>query len=178
MGKRPTRELVIIGGILHQNLAQVRFAEDNHMVDALASDRSDQPFGEAVLARRAWGDGLVTDAHGPQSAGDECAVDLIPITDQVARRLSPRECFGDLACDPFRGRICRDIDPDKVSAGRPDDDEDIEQNRIQWLEQRTGPWPRCPVRGYAGRCTIPGTAAHIALPCTSRRWTERPQSRA
>jgi hypothetical protein len=98
VGKRPTRELVIIGGILHQNLAQVRFAEDNHMVDALASDRSDQPFGEAVLARRAWGDGLVTDAHGPQSAGDECAVDLIPITDQVARRLSPRECFGDLAC--------------------------------------------------------------------------------
>ena len=29
------------------------------MIDALASDRSDQPFGEAVLPRRAWGDGLV-----------------------------------------------------------------------------------------------------------------------
>ena len=80
--KRPmSSQLVIIGGILHQNLAQVRFAEDNHMVDALASDRSDQPFGEAVLPRRAWGDGLVTDAHGPQLAGYECAVDLIPITD-------------------------------------------------------------------------------------------------
>ena len=33
------------------------------MVDALASDRTDQPFGEAVLPRRARGDGLVTDAH-------------------------------------------------------------------------------------------------------------------
>jgi hypothetical protein len=141
-------QLVIIGGILHQNLAQVRFAEDNHMVDALASDRSDQPFGEAVLPRRAWGDGLVTDAHGPQSAGDECAVDLIPITDQVARRLGPRECFGDLACDPFRGRICRDIDPDKVSAGQPDDDEDIEQiesngwNNEQVLAAMSGAWLR------------------------------------
>src|SRR5437870_9112381 len=66
------------------------------MVDALAPNRSDQPFGEAVLPRRAWGDGLITDAHGAQSVRDGSAIDAIPITDQVARRLSPRECFGDL----------------------------------------------------------------------------------
>jgi hypothetical protein len=30
------------------------------MVDALASDRSDQSFGEAILPRRAWGDGVCT----------------------------------------------------------------------------------------------------------------------
>ena len=35
------------------------------MVDTLESDRSDQPFGEAVLARRAWDNWLVADAHGP-----------------------------------------------------------------------------------------------------------------
>src|SRR5258706_9480827 len=75
------------------------------MVDALASDRSDQPFGEAVLPRRAWGDGLVADAHGAQSVRDGSAIDAIPIADHVARRLSPRECFGDLACDPVRGRM-------------------------------------------------------------------------
>src|SRR5207245_653270 len=97
------------------------------MVDALASDRSDQPFGEAVLPRRAWGDGLVADAHGAQSVRDGSAIDAIPITDQVARRLSPRECFGDLACDPVRGRMGCDVDPDEVSAGQPNDDERIEQ---------------------------------------------------
>src|SRR5467141_5409636 len=85
------------------------------MVDALASDRSDQPFGEAVLPRRAWGDGLVADAHGAQSVRDGSAIDAIPITDHVARRLSPRECLG---CD---------VDPDKVSAGEPYDDKGIEQ---------------------------------------------------
>src|SRR5436190_19363420 len=68
----------------------MRFAQDNHMIDALASDRSDQPFGEAILPRRAWGDGLVTDAHGAQSACDGSAVDSIPIRDQVARSLIPR----------------------------------------------------------------------------------------
>src|SRR5947199_5012448 len=66
------------------------------MVDALASDRSDQPFGEAVLPRRAWGDGLVADAHGAQAVRDGGAIDAIPIADHVAPRLSPRECFGDL----------------------------------------------------------------------------------
>jgi hypothetical protein len=30
----------------------VRFAQDNYMVGALASDGSDQSFGEAVLPRR------------------------------------------------------------------------------------------------------------------------------
>src|SRR5438876_7050255 len=97
------------------------------MVDALASDRSDESFGEAVLPRRAWGDGLVADAHGAQSVRDGSAIDAIPIADHVARRLSPRECFGDLACDPVCGRMGCDVDPDEVSAGQPNDDKGIEQ---------------------------------------------------
>src|SRR2546427_10223967 len=108
------------------------------MVDALAPDRSDQPFGKAVLPRRAWGDGLVVDAHGAQSVRDGSAIDAIPIADQVARRLSPRECFGDLACDPVRGRMGCDVDPDKVSADQPNDDPH-RADRSQWSEQRTGP---------------------------------------
>src|SRR5205809_5452693 len=63
--RRMSPQLIIISGILRQYPAQVRFAQNNHMVDALAPDRTDQPFGEAVLPRRARGDGLVTDAHGP-----------------------------------------------------------------------------------------------------------------
>src|SRR5207245_5161052 len=97
------------------------------MVVALASDRSNQPFGEAVLPRRAWGDGLVTDAHGTQSVRDGSAVDLIPIADQVARGLIPRECLRDLACNPFSRRTRCDVDPDKVSADQPNDDQGIEQ---------------------------------------------------
>ena len=40
---------------------------------------SDESFGEAVLPRRARGDGRVADAHGSQSVPDGSAVDLIPI---------------------------------------------------------------------------------------------------
>src|SRR5438876_12199019 len=97
------------------------------MVDTLASDRSDQPFGEAVLPRRAWGDGLVADAHGSQSVPDGSAIDLIPIADHVARGLIPGECLCDLACDPVRCRMRCDGDPHEVWAGQSHDDEGIEQ---------------------------------------------------
>src|SRR5712671_1795861 len=97
------------------------------MVDALASDRSDQSFGKAVLPRRAWSDRFVADAHGSQSMPDGNAIDLIPIADQVARGLIPRECLCDLACDPVRCRVRCDVDPDEISAGQPDYDEGIEQ---------------------------------------------------
>ena len=64
--KRPmSPQLVIINGISRQAAAEVRFAQDNHMVDALATNRSDQSFGEAVLPWRAWGNRLVADSHGP-----------------------------------------------------------------------------------------------------------------
>src|SRR5258706_10192470 len=97
------------------------------MVDALASDRSDQSFGEAVLPRRAWSDRFVADAHGSQSVPDGNSIDLIPIADQVARGLIPRECLCDLTRDPVRGRMRCDVDPDEVSAGQSHDDEGVEQ---------------------------------------------------
>ena len=31
-------------GVRFQNPTQIRLAQDNHMIDALAPDRSDQPF--------------------------------------------------------------------------------------------------------------------------------------
>src|SRR5262249_42019743 len=102
------------------------------MVEALASDRSHQSFGEAVLPRRTCGDRFVVDAHSSQSmrdrsaiddpdhgsdSVDRSAIDLIPITDQIAWGLIPRECLRDLACDPVRCRMRCDVDPDELSAG-------------------------------------------------------------
>ena len=63
----------------------MRLTQGDHMVDALASNRSDQSFGKAVLPRRACRDRFVADAHGAQSMPDSRAVDLIAIADQVAR---------------------------------------------------------------------------------------------
>jgi len=53
------------------------------MVDTLATDRSDQPFGKAAGAV-----GLPPDTHGAQSACDDGAVDPTPIANAVLRRFA------------------------------------------------------------------------------------------
>ena len=41
--------LIIVASVRFQNAAQMHLAQDNDVVQTLPADRSDQPFGEAVL---------------------------------------------------------------------------------------------------------------------------------
>src|SRR4030088_1423701 len=76
---------VVIVRIVFQNPTQMFLVQDNDVVQTLAPDRSDQPFGKAVLPRRGRCNWLISDTHGTQSARDDSAVDSIPISDQIAR---------------------------------------------------------------------------------------------
>src|SRR6202011_3604022 len=126
--QRPMRSnAVVIDRIVFQNSAQMCLAQNDDVIQTLAPDRSDQPFGKAVLPRRSWWDRLVPNAHGAQSACDDGTIDAIPIADHVARSLIPRECFCDLARNPFGGRMCCDADPDQLSAIQPHYDVGVEQ---------------------------------------------------
>src|SRR5258707_2527081 len=101
----------------------MRLTQDNDVVHTLTPDRSDQPFGKAVLPRRGWCGRLVADAHGAQSAREDAAIDPVPIADDVVRSLIPRKCLRHLTCNPFVRGLCCDVDPDEVvSALEPDDD--------------------------------------------------------
>src|SRR5450631_169202 len=99
-------DLVVVTGIRFQNPAQMCFAQDNDVVQTLTPDRSDQPLGETILPRRGRCDGPIAYAHGAQSACDDRTIDAIPVADHVARSFIPRECFCDLARNPFCSRMC------------------------------------------------------------------------
>src|SRR6202048_891080 len=120
-------DAVVVGGERFQSSAQMRLAQDNDVVQALAPDRSDQPFGKAILPRRGWRGRLVPNAHCAQAGRGDPALDPVAIADEVVRSLIPRKCLRYLTCNPFRRRICCDVDPDEVSAAESDDDEGIEQ---------------------------------------------------
>src|SRR3984893_9809364 len=105
----------------------MRLAQDNDVVHTFTPDRSDQPFGKAILPGRRWCNGPIPDAHGAQSAHDDATIDPVAIADEVMRSLIPGKCLRYLTCNPFGRRICCDVDPDEVSAVEPDDDEGIEQ---------------------------------------------------
>jgi len=92
----------------------MHLAQDNDVVHTLTPDRSDQPFGKAILPRRGLCGRLVPDAHGAQSARDDAAIDPVAIADEVVRSLIPGKCLRYLKCNPFGRGICCDVDPDEV----------------------------------------------------------------
>src|SRR3981189_92471 len=116
-------DVVVVACVRSQDSAQMHLAQDNDVVHTLTPDRSDQPFGKAILPRRGWCGRCVPDAHGAQSERDDAAIDPIAIADEVVRSLIPRKCFRYLTCNPFGRGICCDVE---VSAAEPDDDEGIE----------------------------------------------------
>ena len=67
----------------------MRLTKNDDMIQALAADRPDQPFGKAILPKRCRCGGLVPDAHGAQSACDDGAINAIPIANEVLWGLIP-----------------------------------------------------------------------------------------
>ena len=120
-------DAIIIAGVRFLNLAQMRLAQDKDVVHTLTPDRSDQPFGKSIQLGRRWCNGLIAGAHGAQSAHDDATIDPIAIADEVVPSLIPGKCLRYLTCNAFGRRICCDVDPNKVPAVDPDNDEGIEQ---------------------------------------------------
>ena len=140
----------------------MRLAQDDDMVDALAPDRPDQPFGKTVLPE---GDAGAMGLSRMPVAQIRClgnfTIDTIPIPDEVTRRLMPGECLGQLACDPSGRRVLCNVNPDEVSAVQSNDDEDrrtIEANGRDHEQIHGG----TAAHDCAGRCAIPDLAVHAA----------------
>jgi hypothetical protein len=63
--------VVVIMGIRAKDAAQVLCAECHQVVHALATDRANQPFGEAVLPGRTGRDWSVAYTHGGEPLADD-----------------------------------------------------------------------------------------------------------
>ena len=83
------------------------------MVDALPSDRADEPFDIGVLPGRARRCRSISDAERPKAPGDDLPIGAISIANPVLRSLLPAARLRQLSRNPFRGRVC--------GCGRPQD---------------------------------------------------------
>jgi hypothetical protein len=104
---------VVVGGVVRKQPTKVPLTQYHDMVEALASDRSDEAFYLAVLPWSSRGDGPVSNAHRSQSSCDDSATGAITVTDQEGRCLLPRKRFGDLPGHPRGGRVRCYVGPDE-----------------------------------------------------------------
>src|SRR3982074_731857 len=147
-------DAVVVMSVRFQNPAEMRLAQNDDVIQTLTPDRSDQPFGKAILPRRGWCSGRVPGAHGTRSARDDNAVDSIPISDHIARSHLPGKSLGYLTCNPLRRRVGCDVNPNEISAIKPynheavehseangRDDEQIHGGNVRRVVSQKGPPP-------------------------------------
>ena len=113
--------------ICAQDPAQLGFAQDHDMIQAVSPDRADEPFDVSVLPGRSRCRWSVADTHGREASGCWMAVRGISITDEVSRRLLPGKGLGDLSGDPVGRRVGGDVDPHRLASLKPDNHQAVEQ---------------------------------------------------
>src|SRR5690349_4949420 len=102
-------------------------AEDDYLIEALVTDRSDQSLSMAVLPRRPSCGRTVADSHCANPAAvcwTECTV---AVADEVAWRRVPGKSFRHLPGYPFGGRMGSDAKTYQSATLVTEDHQTVEQ---------------------------------------------------
>ena len=86
-------------------MAKMSFTEDNHMIEAVPPDRTDQPLRVAILPRRPRRTRSIPDAHCLKAPDVGFAIRTVSITDEISRCLVPAAGFSQLTGNPFGVRM-------------------------------------------------------------------------
>ena len=96
---------MVIICIRRKVLVQRSFAEHDHLIQALAADRADQPFDVRPLPRRSWRRQHLLDPLRFHLVYELLAEDLVAVAEQVARCSVPGERFPQLLRCPLGSRM-------------------------------------------------------------------------
>ena len=107
---------VVVVGIFAQQFAQMALIDDDQMIQAFPSDRSDQALNISVLPRRTRCSWSIPNSHGVQPLLEDLAKGAVTIANKMARRPVPGKGFGDLMRKPFCRRMRGHADMDQLSS--------------------------------------------------------------
>src|SRR5216684_373481 len=91
---------VVVAEVAVQTTTQMSLVQDDHVVEKLAADGSDDALREGVLPRRAWCREDLGDAHALHPSPKLAAVNAVAIAEEEARRRVIGEGFDNLLCRP------------------------------------------------------------------------------
>ena len=104
--------LVVVGEIAGQDAAEVSLTEDEHVIQALAPNRADEPFGERILPRTVGRRKEVSDAHAFDTMPELLAVDSVTVVEEIGRRSVIREGIDDLLSRPVGSGVLGHVEVD------------------------------------------------------------------
>jgi len=114
---------VIVTEVVFEYSAQLVVIDHNHMIEALATNASDDAFHVAILPRTPWCNANFFDAHSFNPRPEEFAIDSVAVSNHKPRGAVFRKCFDDLLCSPNRRWMLRDIEVDDAATIVRQDDE-------------------------------------------------------
>ena len=170
--------LIVIRRISGKNSPQVRLAEDEYLIQALAAQCADQTFGTTILPRRPRRDRSIADTHRPHPRREDVSIGAVVVAHQVGWRRGPGECLGDLPSQPLGCRLPCHLEPQQLSPAMPQKPRMQTRDQRSASAQRTHRWQQSPQRDSAEKSSRVATAASKVAPYISRPWTEPPQSQA
>ena len=94
---------------------QVCLAEDDEVIQALSSNRTDQAFNIGVLPGRSRCRRAIPDAHSFGPPLENFSIGAIAIANYVFWRRVPRKGLRDLTGDPVSRRIASDSDMNQLA---------------------------------------------------------------
>jgi hypothetical protein len=92
MGARP----VVVSEVAGQDAAKVSLVENEHVIQALAPDRADEPLGERVLPPALRRRENFVDAHALYAMPKLMAVDAVAVAEEIGGRGLVRKGIHDL----------------------------------------------------------------------------------
>ena len=122
MSSRP----VIVGPIRAKDPFEVTLIEDDDMVEALATDGTDETLHIGRLPGRTWGDAYLLDAEAAHPAPEAFAVDGISVAQQVPGGCVKRESLYYLLGAPLGARVGGHIEVDDLAPLVPEHEEHVE----------------------------------------------------
>ena len=118
--------LMVVSEISGQDATEVVLAEDEHVIQALAPDRADEPLHERVLPRALRRREDFGDPHALHSAAKMLAKHLVVVGEEIGRCGVVWEGVDDLLGGPGSSRVPGDVEVDHPPAVVGEDDKDEE----------------------------------------------------
>jgi len=181
---------MIIGKVGSEEPLEVRFVQDDDVIEALPAYGADQAFDIGILPGRARGGEYLFDTEAAHTATKPDVVDAVAIAQEISRGFVPGKCLHHLLCRPLTRGVFGDVEVDDLAAfvsqhqeyvedpeGNCGDGEKVDRYEVLGMivEERPpslGRWLSMSDHVFGDRGLSDLDAEHLELPVHARRAPE------